>query len=172
MKGDIVIWQKNILLILAEDEQLSSTFEEIILINVLDLVNERLLDCVRYHYQHLSGKLNWLMDPKNDIFVMGPKGENNRQAVVKLKCSYSISHKDIYKSLNISTLSLSCMFSRLPTQLHYDAISVVNYLANKFFSFFLATASTISPPKGNCGKNQSLFLECNFLGKSKGLVGI
>ena len=40
----------NIILILAEDEQLSPTFEEIILINVLDLVDKRLLDCVRYHY--------------------------------------------------------------------------------------------------------------------------
>ncbi len=49
-KGDIVIWQNNIILILAEDEQLSPTFEEIILINVLDLVDKRLLDCVRYHY--------------------------------------------------------------------------------------------------------------------------
>jgi hypothetical protein len=66
------------ILILAEDELLSPTFEEIILINVLYLVNERLLDCVRYHYQHLSGKLRWLMDLKNDIFVMRPKGENNR----------------------------------------------------------------------------------------------
>jgi hypothetical protein len=53
-KGDIVIWQNNIILILDEDEQLSPTFEEIILINILDLVNEQLLDCVRYHYQHLS----------------------------------------------------------------------------------------------------------------------
>ncbi len=46
------------------------------------------------------------MDLKNDIFVMGPKGEkNNRQALVQLKCSYNILHKDIYKSQNISTLS-------------------------------------------------------------------
>ena len=81
-KGDIVIRKNNI--ILAEDEQLSPTFEEIILINVLDLVDKRLLDCVRYHYQNLSWKLKWLMDFKNDIFVMGLKGENIRQAVIKM----------------------------------------------------------------------------------------
>jgi hypothetical protein len=95
-KGDIVIRKNNI--ILAEDEQLSPTFEEIILINVLDLMDKRLLDCVRYLYQNLSGKLN--MDLKNDIFVMGPKGANNLQAVEQLKCSCNI-----YKSQNISTLS-------------------------------------------------------------------
>ncbi len=83
-KGDIVIWQNNE--ILAEDEQLSPTFEEIIFINVLDLVDKRLLGRFGDHYQLLSGKSKWLMDNMNDIFVNTPTFLKEMERSAYAKC--------------------------------------------------------------------------------------
>jgi hypothetical protein len=69
-KDDIVIWQND--RVLLEDEELSPTFEEMILINVLHLIHRQLPGHVRDYYQHLSGKSKWLMDNKSDIFVKIP----------------------------------------------------------------------------------------------------
>jgi hypothetical protein len=69
-KGDTIVWQNN--RVLEEDEQLSRSFEEIILINVLDLIDIRMPGHVRDHYQHLPGNMKWLMDYKSDIFAKMP----------------------------------------------------------------------------------------------------
>jgi hypothetical protein len=69
-KGDTIVWQNN--RVLEEDEQLSRSFEEMILINVLDLIDIRMPGHVRDHYQHLPGKMKWLMDYKSDIFAKMP----------------------------------------------------------------------------------------------------
>jgi hypothetical protein len=54
-------------MILAEDEKLSPTFEELILDNVLGLIDTRLPRHVRSHYIGLMEVSNSLMDYKNDI---------------------------------------------------------------------------------------------------------
>jgi hypothetical protein len=64
-KGYTVTWQNN--MILAEDEKLSPTFEELILDNVLGLIDTRLPRHVRSHYIGLMEVSNSLMDYKNDI---------------------------------------------------------------------------------------------------------
>jgi hypothetical protein len=64
-KGYTVTWQNN--MILAEDETLSPTFEELILDNVLGLIDTRLPRHVRSHYIGLMEVSNSLMDYKNDI---------------------------------------------------------------------------------------------------------
>ena len=66
-KGDIIVWQND--MILAEDEQLSPTFEELILANVLSLINAHLPGYVRNNYYRLIGKTKSLMDYKDDIFA-------------------------------------------------------------------------------------------------------
>jgi hypothetical protein len=57
---------------LTEDEQLSPTFEDFILANLLYLINIRLPGCVRECYQHLIGKTKILMDYRNDILTGVP----------------------------------------------------------------------------------------------------
>ena len=64
-KGYTIKWQNN--MILAEDETLSPTFEELILDNVLGLIDTRLPRHVRSHYIGLMEVSNSLMDYKNDI---------------------------------------------------------------------------------------------------------
>ena len=68
-KGDKVLWQNRVL---TEDEQLSPTFEDFILANMLYLINIRLPGCVRDRYQHLIGTTKGLMDYKNDILTGVP----------------------------------------------------------------------------------------------------
>jgi hypothetical protein len=66
-KGDIVGGENNIML---EDEQLSPTFEELILANVLGLIDSRLLGYLRDHwYSSLRIKSRILMDHKTDILT-------------------------------------------------------------------------------------------------------
>ena len=69
-KGYTVTWQNN--MILAEDEKLSPTFEELILDNVLGLIDTRLPRHVRSHYIGLMEGSNSLMDYKNDILDKVP----------------------------------------------------------------------------------------------------
>jgi hypothetical protein len=69
-KGDVIIWQGGA--ILAEDEQLSPTFEELILVVVLSLIDSHLPGHVKNEYDNLLGKEKSLMDFKADILVKVP----------------------------------------------------------------------------------------------------
>jgi len=69
-KGDTIEWQNDT--ILAEDEQLSPTFEELIFANVLSLINARLPGHVRNNYYHLIKKSKSLMDHRADILEKVP----------------------------------------------------------------------------------------------------
>jgi len=69
-KGDKILWQNRVL---TEDEQLSPTFEDLILANLLFLIDVRLPGCVRDHYQHLIDKTKSLMDYKDDILSRTPE---------------------------------------------------------------------------------------------------
>jgi hypothetical protein len=85
-KGDIIMWRDNI--VLAEDEALSPTFEELILAVVLGLINTRLPGYVwDYYHHHLIGKSKSLMDYRMDILSQVPsfllKMEGNLTAVAK-----------------------------------------------------------------------------------------
>jgi hypothetical protein len=69
-KGDKILWQNRVL---TDDEQLSPTFEDLILANLLFLIDVRLPGCVRDHYQHLIDKTKSLMDYKEDILSRTPE---------------------------------------------------------------------------------------------------
>ncbi len=69
-KGDTVTWQNN--RVLREDEELSPTFEELILDKVLGLIDTRLPGHVRSHYFDLTEGSNSLMEHKNDILDKVP----------------------------------------------------------------------------------------------------
>jgi hypothetical protein len=69
-KGDLITWQNN--RVLADDEELSPTFEELILANVLGLIDTRLPGYVRDYYFHFSGKSKSLMDYQRDILTRVP----------------------------------------------------------------------------------------------------
>jgi len=69
-KGDIIVWQNET--VLAEDEQLSPTFEELIFANVLSLIDTRLPSQVRDNYYCLLGKTKSLMDYRDDILDKVP----------------------------------------------------------------------------------------------------
>ena len=68
-RGDRILWQNDTL---NRDEKLSPTFEDLILVNVLTLVDPRLPVHVRDHYHHLIGRDKTLMDFKPDILVKIP----------------------------------------------------------------------------------------------------
>ena len=69
-KGDTILWNNNT--VMAEDEQLSPTFEELILANVLGLINTRLPGHVRDNYYSLIRKTKSLMDYRTDILDKVP----------------------------------------------------------------------------------------------------
>jgi hypothetical protein len=69
-KGDTITWQNN--RVLAKDEELSPSFEELILDNVLGLIDTRLPGYVRSHYIGLTEVSNSLMDYKNEILKKVP----------------------------------------------------------------------------------------------------
>jgi hypothetical protein len=77
-KGDIIMWQNNV--VLDEDEELSPTFEEMILANVLFLIDARLPGHVKDVYQ-ITDRAKSLMDHRTDIlsklptFLMGIKND-------------------------------------------------------------------------------------------------
>ena len=66
-KGDIILWQNS--KVLAEDEQLSPTFEELILTIVLLLIDSRLPRHIKDEYVHLIGKGESVMDFKTEILA-------------------------------------------------------------------------------------------------------
>ena len=67
-RGDIILWQNE--RILDGDEELSPTFEDMILANVLGLIDCQLLEQVRDNYSHKVGTRKCLMDYKEDILDM------------------------------------------------------------------------------------------------------
>jgi hypothetical protein len=69
-KGDIIMWQNN--KVLTEDEQLSPTFEEMILTAVLGLIDARLPEHVLDHYDDTLGSTKSMMDYRSDILVRVP----------------------------------------------------------------------------------------------------
>ena len=68
-RGDQIEWQN---VELAQDERLSPTFEDHILLTVLGLIDSRLPGHVRTHYHHHIGQDKCLMDFKTDILVKVP----------------------------------------------------------------------------------------------------
>ena len=68
-RSDEIRWQNERL---ARDEKLSPTFEDLILVNVLALIDARLPLHVRDHYHHHIGRDKTLMDYKSDILVKVP----------------------------------------------------------------------------------------------------
>jgi hypothetical protein len=69
-KGDIIMWQNN--KVLTEDEQLSPTFEEMILVSVLGLINTRLPEHIMDHYDDSLGSTKSMMDYRSDILARVP----------------------------------------------------------------------------------------------------
>ncbi len=66
--GDIILWQNG--RVLDEDEELSPTFEDMILANVLGMIDSHLLEQVRENYSDMMGKGKCLMDYKENILDM------------------------------------------------------------------------------------------------------
>jgi hypothetical protein len=66
-KGNIILWQNS--KVLEEDEQLSPTFEELILTVVLLLIDSRLPGHIKDEYVHLIGKGESVMDFKTEILA-------------------------------------------------------------------------------------------------------
>ena len=64
-KGDVILWQES--RVLDVDEEISPTFEIMILANVLGLIDTRLLGLVREKYHHLIGRTKSLMDYRVEI---------------------------------------------------------------------------------------------------------
>ncbi len=74
-------------MVLTEDEQLSPTFEDMILANVLSLIDTRLPGVVRDQYnKHAIGRQRSLMDLKKEILgnVAGLFVENGEQCTTVL----------------------------------------------------------------------------------------
>jgi hypothetical protein len=69
-KGDTIVWRNSC--VLTEDEELSPTFEEIILANVLCLIDARLMGHIRDKYCQLLGDTKSLMDFQEDILAGVP----------------------------------------------------------------------------------------------------
>jgi len=69
-KGDIIIWKNS--KVLEADEELTPTFEDMILANVLFLIDTRLPGFVKDNYHHLVGKKMSLMDYTTDILIQVP----------------------------------------------------------------------------------------------------
>ena len=69
-KGEIIGWQGS--RVMNIDEDLSPTFEDLILANVLSIIDERLPNLVRENYHKLNTRTKSLMDYKADIFLCLP----------------------------------------------------------------------------------------------------
>ena len=67
-RGDIILWQNG--RVLDEDEELSPTFEDMILANVLGIIDCHLLEHVRDNYLLKIGRSKSLMDYKEEILDM------------------------------------------------------------------------------------------------------
>ena len=69
-KGDIIEWQKSRVMEL--DEELSPTFEDMILVNILGVIDKRLPMLVKNNYYHLIGRRKSIMDYRTDILLHLP----------------------------------------------------------------------------------------------------
>ncbi len=69
-KGDVITWQDNA--VMSEDEQLSPTFEELILGVVLSLIDTRLPGHVKNEFCQSLKKEQSLMDYRMDILSKAP----------------------------------------------------------------------------------------------------
>jgi len=67
-RGDIILWQNG--RVLDGDEELSPTFEDVILANVLGLIDFHLLAHVRDYFSQVVGGRKSLMDYKEEILDM------------------------------------------------------------------------------------------------------
>jgi hypothetical protein len=73
-KGDTIRWQND--RVLTYDEELSPTFEEMILANVLGLIDARLPGYVRQKYQDLLGRAEGLMDYQAALWNRNRRNRN------------------------------------------------------------------------------------------------
>jgi hypothetical protein len=73
-KGDTIRWQND--RVLTHDEELSPTFEEMILANVLGLIDARLPGYVRQKYQDLLGRAEGLMDYQAALWNRNRRNRN------------------------------------------------------------------------------------------------
>jgi hypothetical protein len=85
-KGDTMMCDKTT--VVAEDEALSPTFEELIFAVVLGLIDFRLPGLVRDSYYHLFGKTKSILDFKKDIFDKVPS------LLTEIKCRLPSTQKD------------------------------------------------------------------------------
>jgi hypothetical protein len=93
-KGDIITWQNDTVLL--EDEQLSPTFEELILFTVLLLIDPSLPGKVGNKYRNLLGSTRSLMDYREIILaevtsedLSQPTGTKNEDPLARY-CVYLI----------------------------------------------------------------------------------
>ena len=70
-QNDVIKYKNN--LILAQDEKMSPMLEDVILLDVIREIDQRLPAFIRTFYTHKMSKTDRLMDFKNDIFNTIPK---------------------------------------------------------------------------------------------------
>jgi hypothetical protein len=139
-KGDIIMWQNN--KILTEDEQLSPTFEEMILVSVLGLIDIRLPEHVLDHYDNSMEGTQSMMDYKTDILVKLPvflmEIESNiaptSEAADQLERYTVLGNKHVSANFqsqrNVLSNSEFCTFNVYKKQLLYCSLHT-GYLAEK-----------------------------------------
>ena len=87
-RGDIILWQNG--RVLDGDEELSPTFEDMILVNVLGLIDCHLLEHVRDYYCHMVGRRKSLMDYKEKILDMVSLFLSEKNATLSAKASTTL----------------------------------------------------------------------------------
>jgi hypothetical protein len=93
-KGEIITWQNDT--VLMEDEQLSPTFEELILAIVLALIEPGLLGQVRNEYRHRLGTTKDLMDYRDEILTQLPSSFIKTEISLPAVCDNKEEHFDRY----------------------------------------------------------------------------
>jgi hypothetical protein len=93
-KGDVITWQNGA--VLMEDEQLSPTFEELILAIVLALIDPGLPGQVRNEYRHLLGTDKNLMDYRDEILTQLPSSFIKTETNHLTACDNKEEHHDRY----------------------------------------------------------------------------
>ena len=96
-KGDKILWQNNN--ILEADEQLSPTFEDMILANVLYLIDTRLPLSVKNNYHLLIGRKRSLMDYRTDILTQVPGFLIKTEDMLSVTLSSDEPHLERYGNL-------------------------------------------------------------------------
>ncbi len=96
-KGDIITWQNDT--VLMEDEQLSPTFEELILAIVLALIDPGLPRQVRNEYRNLLGIAKDLMDYRDEILAQVPSSFIKAETSHPIVCDSKEEHLDRYRRM-------------------------------------------------------------------------